>query len=221
VGTGRMALPLSAAGVEVVGVDLSEPMLRRLAENAAPASSVGSAVVPVALADAVRLPFADGVVGAAFGCHVLHLIPDWRTAVTEMVRVVRGGGLVLVDIGGANTQRGSEVGAFFASAAGAGRLRPGLTEVAQLEDALSELGCRRREPVVLRYPLTYSVGEVLERVESNQWSSTWALSDEVRLRAVADTRAWAEARWGDLGVPVTEEVEIVWRGFETPARSAR
>ena len=87
VGTGRIALPLASAGQPLVGVDLSLPMLERLRENAG-----GRAPFPVTIADATRLPFGPGTFGGAYAVHVLHLIPAWRTALAELVRVVRPGG---------------------------------------------------------------------------------------------------------------------------------
>src|SRR5438876_844399 len=95
VGTGRIALPLAEAGVEMAGADLSAAMLAELVAKAG-----GAAPFPIAVADATALPFADGVFGAALACHVLHLVPGWRTVLGELARVVRGGGMVLVDVGG-------------------------------------------------------------------------------------------------------------------------
>src|SRR5215469_7147073 len=69
VGTGRIALDLHRRGVAMAGVDLSAAMLRRLVEKAG-----GSAPFPLAVADATALPVADGAVGAAVVCHVLHLV---------------------------------------------------------------------------------------------------------------------------------------------------
>ncbi|MFN2588949.1 MAG: class I SAM-dependent methyltransferase [Actinomycetota bacterium] len=71
-GTGRIALPLRAAGVDVFGVDLSAPMLERL---------LSKGTAPVVLGDATRLPFRDRSFGAALAVHVLHLIPAWRGAI--------------------------------------------------------------------------------------------------------------------------------------------
>ena len=82
VGTGLVALGLSHLGRKVVGVDLSEPMLRR-------AQARG---VPVAQGDARRLPVADASVDDVYGVWVLHLVGDIRTAVEEVARVLRPGG---------------------------------------------------------------------------------------------------------------------------------
>lgn len=90
VGTGRFALPLRAAGVAMAGTDISAAMLRRLAANAG-----GRSPLPLAQADATRLPFAAGTFGSVLAVHVLHLIPDWRVAVDEAARVLRPGGALV------------------------------------------------------------------------------------------------------------------------------
>src|SRR5262249_43136861 len=68
VGTGLIALPLAAAGVRLVGLDLSGPMLAKLVGKAG-----GRQAFPVVIGDATRLPFEDAVFGGAYLRHVLHL----------------------------------------------------------------------------------------------------------------------------------------------------
>ena len=73
VGTGLVALPLADAGVPMVGLDLSAPMLAKLVEKAG-----GRAPFPLVVGDATTLPFADDRFGGAVVRHVLHLVPEWR-----------------------------------------------------------------------------------------------------------------------------------------------
>ena len=78
-------------------MDLARPMMDKLIEKAG-----GRATFPVLQADATRMPFVDGAFGAAYLRWVLHLIPDWRAALAEAVRVVGRGGAVLVLLGAAS-----------------------------------------------------------------------------------------------------------------------
>ena len=94
VGTGRVALPVHEAGVELVGVDLARAMMAELVTKAG-----GAVPFPLAQADATALPFPADSFGAALASHVFHLIPSWRAAVLELVRVVRPGGVVLISRG--------------------------------------------------------------------------------------------------------------------------
>ena len=209
VGTGRMALPLRERGVELLGLDLSEPMMRKLVENAG-----GRMRFPLAQADAAALPLPHGAVGAAYLCHVLHLIPRWEDAVAELVRVVASGGVVLVDLGGGPTQVGREVSKAFNRFAGLERARPGCSD----PDALDRVFVGHRAVPRLLEPVSfapgYTINGLLERLDGNLFSSTWSLSDEARKDAVAKTRAWAAEQYGDLDLHRNEAVTIQWRAYE-------
>ena len=73
VGTGQVALPLHDAGIRVVGMDLSSPMLAKLVEKAK-----GRSPVPLVQADATRMPFR----GRCVRCRVPSVgpAPDPRVA---------------------------------------------------------------------------------------------------------------------------------------------
>lgn len=209
VGTGRMALPLVPHGVELVGVDLSEPMLRRLSENAG-----GTAPFPLVRADGLALPLRDASVSAAFLCHVLHLIPAWRAVVEELARVMAPAGVLLVDMGWRPTTVGLEISNEFNRRAGIQRPRPGLTEPSELDAALAEHGAVLTELTPIGYVIEYTPRELVDKLAGNQFSSTWSLTDEQRMAAVEHTRTWARARYRDLDQPHTEEVAIRWRRYE-------
>lgn len=81
---------VGAAGL-VVGIDASATMAA-----AAQARAVGRGSVTVVVADAQRLPFADGAFDGCRAERVLQHVPDPAAALAEMTRVTRPGGLVLV-----------------------------------------------------------------------------------------------------------------------------
>jgi SAM-dependent methyltransferase len=78
VGTGRFALPLRERGIRVVGLDISEKMIRRAREKGAPDLLLGSAT---------RIPFRDGAFPSTIAIHLLHLIEEWPAALREIARV--------------------------------------------------------------------------------------------------------------------------------------
>ncbi len=89
----------------VIGADFCQDMLRlacrRAAETAggkaAGAVSIGArAKVGFVLADAMRLPFADGSAAAAFVAFGLRNVPDAERCLREMTRIVVPGGKVVV-----------------------------------------------------------------------------------------------------------------------------
>ena len=53
--------------------------------------------ISFAVADAAHLPYRDQSVDAVFGFGVLHHIPDWRSAVAEIARILRPGGVYYVE----------------------------------------------------------------------------------------------------------------------------
>lgn len=53
--------------------------------------------ISFAVADAAHLPYRDQSVDAVFGFGVLHHIPDWRSAVAEIARILRSGGVYYVE----------------------------------------------------------------------------------------------------------------------------
>jgi len=92
-GTGGLSLEAARAGARVVCCDFSHPMLgRALAKFGEPAGGRdGSRPVPL-LADALRLPFADGSFDAVvigFGIRNLRTIEE---GLGEILRVLRPGG---------------------------------------------------------------------------------------------------------------------------------
>lgn len=93
IGTG-LNLPRYPAGLRLAGVDLSPAML---AIAAARGTELGLAVT-LAQASADALPFADASFDTVICLIALCSIPDDRAAISEMFRVLRPGGqLVLLD----------------------------------------------------------------------------------------------------------------------------
>jgi ubiquinone/menaquinone biosynthesis C-methylase UbiE len=95
-GTGITARALAARGVDVVSIDTSahdQDVAAFLTDD-----PVLSARIRFTLADAASLPFPDGYFGSAVTIDVLHHLEEGGPALTELVRVVRpGGALVLAD----------------------------------------------------------------------------------------------------------------------------
>jgi ubiquinone/menaquinone biosynthesis C-methylase UbiE len=213
VGTGRIALPLRDRGITLTGADISEPMLRRLIANAG-----GNRPFPLLLADATRLPVADGAFGAVVACHVLHLIPDWRAAVDEVMRTLRPGGVLLADFGDTGRKAGEDgdrppwEGALTEILArhGISRNRHGVTTAA---DVAAYLGFQARALPQVPVTFTRTLGRTLADMERQIYSWTWPYpADRVRA-ACADTRTWAALEDFDLDAEVPATQLIKWQAF--------
>jgi len=211
VGTGALALPLAGRGVPLVGLDLSLPMMDKLAEKAG-----GRAPFPLVRSDATRLPLRTGSLGGAYCRWVLHLIPNWRDAVAELTRVVRPGGVIVTEPGGFGGLW-RDLWLRFVDILG-DRIRPvGLDWVGQYEDldaAFAEGGAVRRhlEPVVTRSDST--LNRYFAEVEERLYSWTWRVPPEELAPAVAEVRAWAEHEYPDHDAPFDPEAPILWRAYD-------
>ncbi len=91
-GTGIFTREFLARGAEVVGIDVSFPMLRYASRKAAGPFSRDAWVV----ADMVALPFADNAFDKSVSVAALEFIADEKRAVGELFRVTKPGGTIVV-----------------------------------------------------------------------------------------------------------------------------
>ncbi len=94
-GTGLVLEKVAQFARTAVGIDLSAGMLAKAATRG----------LPVAQASATALPIASESVDVAYSFKVLAHIPDIKTALAEMARVVRPGGWVLAEFYNARSLR--------------------------------------------------------------------------------------------------------------------
>ena len=215
VGTGRIALPLHDRGISMAGADIAEAMLRRLVANAA------GAPFPLLLADASRLPVGAGSFGSVLAVHVLHLIPAWREAVDEALRVLKPGGALVASFPGAesNAQWQADVAPWrpaFREACtrhGIVRVRIGARTA---QEVAAHLGGRATPRLLPAVPVrqTQTLARVVRELEEQRYSWTWPYARDQVLAAGADIRAWAARE----NVPMDEEHSVTgsleWWAFD-------
>jgi SAM-dependent methyltransferase len=199
VGTGRFAVPLARMGFDITGIDLSEAMLKQLIVN-----SNGEDLVRLARADATKLPFPDDTFGASLTFWVFHLIPDWRHAADELVRVVRPDGALIVEIGGWDAAL--RLDTMFCVFAGIEPRHLGLNDIGDLDDHLGTHGFVRRDLDEVHDKDTGTIEDIIKRYERGTYSFTWRVPEETRLEAGKKLREWAIAEHGSL----TEERNFAW-----------
>jgi SAM-dependent methyltransferase len=214
VGTGQLGMPLHEARIPVVGLDLARPMMDKLVEKAG-----GRAPFPLVQADATRMPFRDGAFGASYLRWVLHLIPAWRTALAEIVRVVRPGGVFLASLGSYGGPR-SAIQERFAELTGVSIDPPGLTwdGYDELDAAAIAHGLAPRPLAPIPEIGREGLDAFIDAIAENRYSWTWKIEDpELLARAAAEVRRWAEERYGPLDALPHDEYQTSWRAYDLPA----
>jgi SAM-dependent methyltransferase len=102
-GFGRHAYQAARLGAEVVGFDAGADEVRKVQDTFGAMSVAGElsaemARVGAVRGDALRLPFGDGSFDRVIASEVLEHIPDDRTAMSELSRVLRPGGSMAVTV---------------------------------------------------------------------------------------------------------------------------
>ncbi|MEK7692572.1 MAG: class I SAM-dependent methyltransferase [Chloroflexota bacterium] len=150
IGTGRIAVPLAAAGVRVTGIDISTGMLGLLRKKRDD--------IDVMLAVAARPPLRDASFDAALFVHILHLVPDASATVRATLPLVRPGGVILHGQDAHPAIRG-EADALIESA---------ITEITGLA---TDVGARRDEGRTLCERAVQDAGGTSEVLEAARWPS--------------------------------------------------
>ena len=206
VGTGRMAAPLVKRGANVVGVDLSVVMMRRLREKVPGA--------PLAQADVSRLPFSHGSFDMLITVHVLHLVGPWRQALREFKRVLRPGGMYLNShnyrpADAPNRQLRRHWHELIEARGQSGR-RPGVKDHGELLTELHSMGARVEALEVGRWRQTTTAQKELDEIAERIHSDTWSVSDKILSETLAELREWALAQYDDLNAPIVIERRFIF-----------
>ena len=176
IGTGRIARPLAARGRRVCGVDISRRMLERLMAQL----EAGHERPDLALADATRLPFADGSFGALLSFHVVHLIPDWERALGEARRVIADGGRFIYyqrrDAYKCWTDSNDKLTELLERRGFTRRERPSVEEI---DEKLRSLGASVEAEEIAEEEESVTPAEMLADTKARTHSWSWEIPDEL------------------------------------------
>ena len=205
-GTGRISIPLLEGRVDLIGCDLSSPMLRRFQEKFPTAR--------IAQADASQLPFSNAQFDVVLTVHVMHLIPSWREALREFRRVLVPGGAYLyvstwAPVGASVSGKIRQFWRGWMKANGIDAGHPGARERADLLQELRTLGADLTEIEAIRFIDSFNLREELERFRSRVYSETWDLPDILFDASMNELRAWVTAEYGSLDQEIKEEVRFL------------
>lgn len=187
VGTGRFALPLQKAGLDVVGIDISRKMISKAQDKR---------VRNLMFADARLLPFKQKAFDVAISVHLLHLISNWQLTLVEICRVTRS---FLVSLSYAHKEPVGEAYDQLLRRYGYERHRLGKSE-RELKDIVAPAKC---VPVTAYETLSdVSLANFAQRTSSSQWE----IPVEVNQKVVD------ELRGRFAGKTFTQELGIlIWR----------
>jgi ubiquinone/menaquinone biosynthesis C-methylase UbiE len=220
VGTGRISRPLTERGIHVVGFDISMLMMAQLRAQLSPRHTSPDLL----LADATRMPFRDDSFPAMLFVHVLHLIPGWREAVAEMLRVLAPGGVILSSwdqTKGANWGEASTASDW--DAAGEwwkeklrerGVERRRRANIPDISAAFEEAGASTELKVIAEMEETSTVEEELALTRDQIHSWSWEIPSDVYGELVPQHEVWALDHYGGPDAKLRRTVQYklqVWR----------
>lgn len=178
VGTGTVAQAFAAFGFRVIGVDLSEPMLRHARARIGPTVVAG---------DAAMLPVRSGSFRQTVSTWVLHLVADVPAVLNEVARVLTPGGRYLV-IPGRMRPTDDPIGrvkAMMAEALAADRARRARVEPEALRESAPTAGLEVVDVIDLEsYEVGVSADEEARRLEERSYSGLWDIDAETWARVV-------------------------------------
>jgi SAM-dependent methyltransferase len=214
IGTGSIALPLRERGVSLVGVDISRAMLAALR-----AKCGGQEPFPIVRGDLTRLPFADSMFEAVLAASVFHLIPAWRVALDELLRVVRPGGLLLVSLGSTGSAPETTrlvMQRFYAMLGESATIPIGPQDEAEFHEAMVARGAVAMPPLKVQFRRVDSLGGAIDWQEHNVFARPSSITQDQASRAAASVRKWAQDEFGSLDTMQESERTITFHIYQTP-----
>ena len=165
--------------------------------------------------DVARLPFLDGSFDTVIAAKLLRHVGEWRTALREIRRVLRPGGLFLhVEEAWLERTEASAVRPrwqqILAELGYAPHEHPGPTTNEPILEEWRSLGAQKLEVVPLASWLSpSSPAAVINHLARRGGSSTLAIPEDILAESIRQLRSWAAERWAD-----PEAVEHKRKGLE-------
>lgn len=205
IGTGRIAFPLIARGYAYAGIDISPSMMdqlrRKLAVYAASHPDPPPLRADLREGDATALPYPDAQFDVVLTVHVLHLIPNWREVITEMLRILKPGGVCLTcgeDRLLPNVSTDTQ-DRWLAILHQLGYHDTGQTTHTMRDTLIQEFEQRGLHPEILR-PVSWEVEatplQALHYLKERKWSRTWRVPDDLFAESIRLLEVEVQQRYG-------------------------
>ena len=214
-GTGQISIPLSRAGLRVVGIDVSEAMVRIAASKVEPGGPARYEV-----GDARAIAYAAGTFdGVVFSKLLMH-VEDWKGCCGELVRVAKRGSpiLHLIDRG---TYADSVRREFTRRVDALGfrdRFPGAVSSSGAIPAHMASLGCETRSfrDDRLSWHRHVTRRQSLQSFEERLFAEFWYLPVDVYDRVLSDTGAWAAAQPGGWDGSERLSGYLIVEAYRTP-----
>ncbi len=218
VGTGRIALPVIAAGGNVVGVDLSSQMLSALSSAADESDQL-----ELVRCDISRLPFKPQSFDGVLCVHVLHLIDDWKGLLHQLLDALKPGGVVLLGRDWIDPESFAgqirnefrmavvELSETIASPPGA---RAFVNELIEQGAKPEEGGA---EITATEWETELTPRHLLDEIRTKDDAESWVLPDDLLARVMERLDAFAAEAWPDIDSPLPVKRRFVYSLFRKAA----
>ena len=196
IGTGRMAVPLAAAGVRVTGIDISTGMLGLLRGKRDD--------IDVMLAEASQPPLREDSFDGALFVHILHLVPDAAATVRATMPLVRRGGVILHGndawAAGLRSEADTLIESAITDITGlSAEVQDGRDKGRELcEEAVRNGGGTCDVRIADRWTSPATGRRVLERLARKDYSSSWRIPDAALPAILERVTPKIEALFGGL-----------------------
>jgi ubiquinone/menaquinone biosynthesis C-methylase UbiE len=183
IGTGRIALPLAPHVQEIIGIDLARPMMKRLREKQS------NEAIRLVQADATQLPFADASFDGLVAVHVFHLIPRWRDALREVIRVLKPDAPIVY----ARNRKADESAFKPLTDVSDTIITPATRHIGVQMDEdnrflLDQGWTRKGERQMHPFTIQRTPRQIVEASEKRIWSGSWRLTEEKHQRLLEGLR---------------------------------
>ena len=204
-GTGRIGRSLAARHPRTIGLDVSPEMLAR------------ATGMHRALGDIRNLPFPTGAFAGVLTVHLLHLVPEWQAALTELWRVVAPGGKLVLGFEERASTVTRELYQSLALARGLDLTRSGGVQSDVLK-WLPKLGGTVEivRPTELAWSSATTVLQTLGGLEKRLYSALWEIPEETHQELLAETRRQALDRLGSERYTEVAEIQFLLAEVRKP-----